>query len=290
VKVNDMNSGEYIQRKLQAWAERKGIPLQGSAGARGEKNYTRSVEENIFGGRLHDSVAAAIRAGAGGELNGDIPKMSALHSSSTMAVNLFQYWLSNGNLKTLAKLLEIPSRNILSAEIESQFPVCDDPKSHGFKRSPHLDFAFRYQDGAHIGVECKLFEPYRNHSHSALRRAYLDLNSAWDDIPACRALAKQLATGCAGYQRLGASQLLKHILGLKFRIPTHNVRLIYLYLDSVGDEAAEHRQEIRRFQDAIMTDPFMFVPMSIQEFIFRAIRLARTEHMAYVDYLAGRYL
>lgn len=43
-----MRSSQYIQRKLQAWAERKGIRLQKSAGYRGEPNYAVSVEQNIL--------------------------------------------------------------------------------------------------------------------------------------------------------------------------------------------------------------------------------------------------
>ena len=43
-----MTSGQFIQKKLQAWAARKGISLQGSAGVRGEPNYTHSIEQNLF--------------------------------------------------------------------------------------------------------------------------------------------------------------------------------------------------------------------------------------------------
>lgn len=285
-----MTSGQYIQRTLQAWADRQGIRLQGSAGERGEPNYTISVEQNIFGGKLQDSVTAAFRAGAGGELNGDIPTMSALHSSAALAVNLFQYWVVSGDLATLASILDVPSQGIANARFEDQFPVCMEPQANGFSKPPHLDFAFRYADGSCVGVECKLFEPYGRLEHKPLRNAYLALPDAWRDIPACRALAEQLAVGPAGYHRLGASQLLKHILGLKFCASTEKVRLLYLYCDAIGDEAAEHRQEIRQFQTAIAADPVRFVPISVQEFILRAVRRARVNHTAYVDYLAERYL
>ena len=84
--------------------------------------------------------------------------------------------------------------------------------------------------------------------------------------------------------------MLKHILGLKFQIPVEKVRLIYLYCDAIGDEAAEHRHEIQLFQSAIAEDPVRFMPMSVQEFILRAVRSMRTDHTAYVDYVAERYL
>jgi len=286
-----MTSGHYIQQKLQAWASRNKIKLQGSEGVRGEPNYTMSVEQNLFSGKILDSVAAAFKAGAGGELNGGIPTMSALHSSAALAVNLFQYWVANGDLVTLAKLLAVPSQGIVSAKFEDQFPVCLDPQANGFSKSPHLDFAFRYGNGDCIGVECKLFEPYFGRiEHKPLRQVYLALPDAWRDIPACRALAEELAVGSAGYHRMGASQLLKHILGLKFCSSTNKIRLLYLYFDSIGDEAAEHRQEISLFQAAIASDPIHFVPVSVQEFILRAVRQERRNHATYVDYLAERYL
>jgi hypothetical protein len=99
-----------------------------------------------------------------------------------------------------------------------------------------------------------------------------------------------LPPGRAEYHRLGASQLLKHILGLKFQISTKNVRLLYLYCDAVGEQAAQHRQEIRRFQAQIEKNPIRLVSMSVQEFILRAVSQVRADHTAYVDYLAERYL
>src|SRR5687768_11968517 len=106
-----MTTGQFIQLKLRAWAERSGIPLQGSAGERGQPNYTLSVEQNILGGLL-PVVDASFKHGAGGELRGTIPTMSALHSSAALAVNLFQYWLKHDDLTTLAQLLGVPSHNI----------------------------------------------------------------------------------------------------------------------------------------------------------------------------------
>lgn len=285
-----MDSGQYIQWKLQAWASRKGFRLKGSAGERGEPNYTHSVEQNIFGGKLLDAVADSFGEGAGGELKGDIPKMSALHSSAALAVNLFQYWVSSGDLKTLAQLLDVPSLGIASARFEDRFPVCTDPQSRGFREPPHLDFALRYQDAARIGIECKLFEPFGRLAHTPLRGQYLELPDAWGDIPACRSIAEHLASGTSTYRRLQASQLLKHILGLKFGVSIDKVRLLYLYLDAIGDEAAEHRHEIRQFQAAIASDQVHFVPISVQQFIFRAVHRVRDDHSEYVDYLAERYL
>lgn len=285
-----MNSGDFIQGKQRVWASRKRIPLQGSKGEKGAKNYTHRPEDNLFDGSLSDAVLSAFGEGAGGELRGDVPKMSALHSSSALGVNLFAYWLNKGELVSLARLLEIPSVGIKSASFEDCFPVCDDWQSKGFTEPPHLDFAFRYDDGARVGIECKLFEPYGRLGHMKLSEAYLALAETWDDIPRCRALAEQAAVGDLGFHRLGASQLIKHILGLKHGAKDGNFRLVYLYFDAPGKEGAEHRKELELIQEAIAGDPIRVVPLSVQEFILRLCERARAEHMQYVDYLAERYL
>ena len=285
-----MRSAEFIQRKFQAWAHRKNIMLQGSEGERGQPNYTLNLEDNLFGGELHIQARSAFEAGAGGELRGAIPSMYALHSSAAMAVNLFQYWLGNQQFSILAEILNVPSRGIESVRFERKYPVCVDWKAHGFNEPPHLDLGIDYIGSTRVGVECKLFEPYGRLEHAALKGAYLELADAWDEIPACRALADELATGDAGFRRLGPVQLLRHILGLKFGKPIDKVRLVYLYFDAIGDEAEEHRAEIRRFQQLIATDPIRFVPMTVQEFVLRAFSLCRLQHKEYVDYLADRYL
>ena len=219
-----MTSAQYLQGKFRAWAARTNVPLQGSEGGRGVPNYTLTLGENFFGGTLLDSIRFAFDAGAGGELRGAIPKMAALHSSSAMSVNLFQHWIANGQLPVLAKLLKVLSRGIESGKFEDQFPVCAEPQTHGFHEPPHLDFALRYKDGIRLGIECKLLEPYGRLDHRPLRPAYLKLRDAWDDIPNCYALAVRLAEGSDNFRRVGASQLLKHILGLKFQTPVNKIR------------------------------------------------------------------
>jgi hypothetical protein len=285
-----MKSAEFIQRKFQAWAQRKNIMLQGSEGERGQRNYTLSLEENLFGGELHIEARSAFEAGAGGELRGAIPSICALHSSAAMAVNLFQYWFGNQQFPILAELLNVPSTGIESVSFERKYPVCEDWRSHGFNEPPHLDLGIDYVDSRRVGVECKLFEPYGRLDHAPLKRAYLRLQDAWDEIPACRDLAEELATGEQVFNRLGAAQLLRHFLGLKFGKPIDKVRLVYLYFDAMGDEAEEHRAEVRRFQQRIASDPIRFVPVTVQEFVLRAVGRYRSQHEEYVDYLADRYL
>jgi hypothetical protein len=285
-----LKSPDFIKTKFQAWAMRRGIALQGSAGERGERNYTMRVEDNIFGAQINPAIKESIGAGAGGELRGKIPKMSAMHSSSAMAINLFQHWTELADFATLARLLDVSTVGIESVAFEYRCPVCSEPSKHGLIEPPHLDFAIEYGARGRVGVECKLFEPFGRLQHTTLRDAYLNVPDIWNDIPACRELAQELTKDDAGFHRLGAAQLVKHILGLKFDRPTANVRLIYLYFDAIGPEAAEHRDEIDRFRKRVEPDPFRFAAMPVQDFIERALRFARNEHREYVDYLAERYL
>ena len=207
-----------------------------------------------------------------------------------MAVNLFQYWLVNKDYRTLAELLNVPSTGIESVSFEHKYPVCANWKAAGFNEPPHLDLGIDYTDDGRVGVECKLFEPYGRLEHTALKQPYLDLAEAWAEIPACRTLAEKLATSKAGFARFDAAQLIRHILGLKFGVPIQKVRLVYLYFDAIGDEAAEHRAELRRFEEILSRDPIRFIPMTVQEFVLRTVSRCRNEHQRYVDYIAERYL
>lgn len=285
-----MRSGDFIQQKLQAWAARHGLTLQGSARERGEPNYTLKVGDNIFGGELLDDVRRAFECGAGQELKGDPASMQALHSSAAMAVNLFQYWMRNRQFAHLARILRVPSSGIESVQFECKYPVCDDPEDRGFRVPPHLDLGIEYSGCQEVvGVECKLFEPYGRLEHHGLAEEYLELSNSWNPMPCCKALAEQLVEGAAGFLRLGPVQLLRHILGLRHKT-RGEFRLIYLYMDAPGEEASEHRAEIARFADMIRPDGIRFVPMTVQRFILRGIKLYRSEHAEYFDYLSSRYV
>ena len=98
-----MNAIEYIQTKQQIWAQRKGICLVGSKGERGEKNYTTTLNDNLYR-PLTPVVKQAFLKGDGKELKPDgekLPKMQAIHSSSALAVNVFQYWMMK-DISTIA--------------------------------------------------------------------------------------------------------------------------------------------------------------------------------------------
>ncbi len=87
-----MNGYEYILSKQIAWATNHGITLVGSKGKRGRPSYTLELDQNLFQPLLPD-VCKSFVSGDGGELRStEFPgKMQAVHSSSALGVNVFQY-------------------------------------------------------------------------------------------------------------------------------------------------------------------------------------------------------
>ncbi|MBX3427370.1 MAG: hypothetical protein KF688_16950 [Pirellulales bacterium] len=284
-----MNTSELIQAKFQAWARRQDMPLQ-AKDKRGAKNYTLSVEANLFGGQLDDDVRNAFNAGAGGELRGEICSLQALHSSAAMAVNVFQYWLCHQEQSLLAKILSIPSTGIREISFEKQLPVCSDPKAQGFKKPPHVDVCVEYTRGGRVGIECKLHEPFGRENQSLLSDRYLQLSDAWKEVPRWRDLASKLSKSNLEFKRLGPAQLVKHVLGLMFDQRAQDVRLLYFYYDAPGFDNSEHLIEIRRFSDIIVDDPIRCQPISVQEFIAKAFRVLDEKRSNYLRYLSDRYL
>lgn len=288
-----MKSGEYLQKKFQAWAQRQNIKLQGSERERGEPNYTLDLTSNLYE-ELTSEARDEFERGAGQELapnaSGICP-MQALHSSAAMAVNLFHYWRRRRLFTEALRALGVPSSVITAITFERKYMVVADHQRYGFREPPHLDIGVDCEnDSFRVGIECKLYEPYRNNRPELLKKPYLNLTEAWDDIPHCRGLAEQLARGDAGFHRLGPTQLIRHILGLKCDLTKKHFRLIYLYLDAPGDEAAEHRAEIENFKAITDSDGIHFVPITVQESIIRMIKLHRKEHGKYIDYLSERYV
>lgn len=89
-----MKASDYILAKQVQWALNRGIDLIGSKGRRGRLAYTSEVNQNLFEPLMHD-VRECFEKGDGGEISGsqDSPaKMQAVHSSSALGVNIFQYW------------------------------------------------------------------------------------------------------------------------------------------------------------------------------------------------------
>ena len=124
------------------WATRNGIVLAG--------NYTNRVEDNIFGGQLHPATRAEYEKGKGHELEGN---MKALHSSSALVVNVFDYWRRADRIQDMAACCGAEGI-VKSMEFEKTHPI------RGLTRRtpPHLDVEFAAL--APLAIESKFTETY----------------------------------------------------------------------------------------------------------------------------------
>jgi len=287
-----MNARDYILNKQIQWALNRGIELVGSEIDRGLKIYTRKLEENLFE-PLSPSVRTDILAGDGSELSGStekMPKMHALHSSSALGVNIFQYWDSIKASSSIAHYCGFCrnsttiSRNI---SFEVKYPIDD-----GFRFSPNMDVVIRNVPEAKykvFAVECKFSEAYSGHGHGGLKEKYLALD-IWKDIPGLHQLADEISPDDKRFRYLHAAQLIKHVLGLSRAFGKKGFRLLYLWYDTLGKEGGKHREEIEEFLEIAKMDNLKIHAISYQELIIKIAYDARSSHREYVEYLTNRYL
>ena len=90
ISGEQMKAYEYFLSRQIQWATNQGIALIGSKGERGRCAYTLTLEQNLFKPLVPD-VRKYFEGAVGGELRGIPSKMQAVHSSSAIAVNIFQY-------------------------------------------------------------------------------------------------------------------------------------------------------------------------------------------------------
>lgn len=226
--------------------------------------------------------------GSGGELRAkrqaSQPKMHALHSSSVLACNVFDYWRARG-VGLVGEALGIGPR-VESLTFEEQFPTGLPGKP------PNIDVALWLKSGDVFGIESKFTEPFGvTKTIPAFKDKYFPVGQpVWSDrgLTRCGTLAVALQNGVVRFRCLDAAQLLKHALGLQ---ATHKGRftLCYLYVDQdTREECNVHRNEINEFGLAVDGD-FPFVALSYPTFFKGLRRLARGDHDAYFAYIIERY-
>jgi hypothetical protein len=128
-----------LMRKQRAWATLE-------ARAVDPKGYLDSVEANLWRS-LSDFSRTAFEKGSGSELK---HKMRALHSSSALAVNFFDYW-TTAEPTTLMHLLEFDSP-VSAIRFEAQHPT-------GLQGiPPNLDVCLVLESGHTVAIESKFTE------------------------------------------------------------------------------------------------------------------------------------
>jgi len=285
-----MNPYEYIIFKQLQWAHRNNIALIGSKINRGRKAYTQNLGANLFEPMLPD-VLNNFKKGDGGELTGSPCKMQAVHSSSALGVNIFQYWKKINKIPEIAAACGFCRKGNASSQniqFEVKFPI-----GKGFTRSPNIDVVFENLPESKykvFAVECKFSEAYSSRNHSGLSSKYIVLNSLWDDIPNLYSFAKTISPTDRKFFHLHPAQLIKHILGLKEKFGKNKFRLLYLWYDTIGPESGIHHKEIDKFTKITKADNLHFHAMSFQELIINLANNYRNFHTDYINYITSRYL
>ena len=287
-----MKAYKYIVEKQTQWALNRGIPLVSRKGDKGRLACTPELDTNLFE-PLSLDTRQSFEQGDGGEISGNPAKMQAVHSSSALGVNVFQYWQNIQKVSAIASACNFCRKgNRISEKIvfEDKYPV--DDNLNKFPKAPNIDVVFHNASSAQFkrfAVECKFSEAYSSRKHNGLKCAYLELPQLWSDIPNLHNFAKIICPD-EKFIYLHSAQLIKHILGLKRKIGKNGFRLLYLWYDVLGKEGAIHRDEINQFYEIAKADGVYFNAMSYQELILVLSKEYRQEHARYVKYLSERYL
>ncbi len=287
-----MKGFQYVIAKQSEWAKNHGIGLIGSKGTRGRPTYTAKLGDNLFQPLLSD-VHDSFSAGDGGELgHSKMPgKMQAVHSSSALGVNIFQYWKSISEVPVIAAACGLCRRGSdvsFDIHFEEKFPIND---SFGFH--PNIDVVIHNKSAAkfqRFAVECKFSEAYGGHKHGGLKKKYLECNGIWDDVPELRRFSERISPDDSEFKHLHPAQLVKHVLGLKRKFGLNGFRLLYLWYDVPGEEGKFHRDEATEFASVAKKDGIRFHSITYQELIAKMARNLRPNHGEYIKYVTERYL
>ena len=275
-KGTAMEEARAVRDGQRAWATENGVPFD-------SRGYVDDVEMNL---RTPLSAAAqeAYERGARSEL---ARHMRALHSSSALVVNLFDYW-SCRDKDPLLSALGISGKVADRLEFEARFPT-------GLGGTPpHLDVVIWLSSGEAIAVESKFTEHLvrSTKGKSCFEPSYFpEQRGLWEEkgMPASQLFAEELNAGLHRFEFLDPWQLLKHALGLA-NILGQAFRLVYLYYDSPGERAQQHWREVQRFADAVR-DGFIFEPVAYQTVYQHLTTFEDTDlgYLDYIDYLGTRY-
>ena len=250
------------------------------------RGYVGVLDLNLFQ-PMSPETKADFNRGSGGELRARtgtrLPKMHALHSSSVLACNIFDYWRG----KDLGPLGEALGSGIRFEYLtfEAQFPT-------GLPgQPPNLDVALWLPSREVWGIESKFTEPFGAAKFGpAFKDKYFpEGQPVWSDrdLIKCGVLAIALQKREVTFRHLDAAQLLKHALGLQMNHP-RSFTLVYLYADQEAPEAKQHRREIAEF-GAVIDGDFPFVPLSYHTFLKRLRNLSGAEDQPYFEYITKRY-
>jgi hypothetical protein len=287
-----VNASEQIITKQIEWAKNKGLQLIGSAGDRGRRVYTINIADNLFK-PLNEKTKQELESGDGGELKNKAfqpTKIQALHSSSALGINMFDYWRGKSDLSILFSACDLSrAGSKLSGEIQFEQKFSIDDR---FQYSPNIDVVFTPTQPHKFkvfAIECKFTEAYSSRRHGGLDQKYFTNGTVWKKLLSTKNLAQEISPNDGRFVHLHAAQLIKHILGLNRKFGHSRYRLLYLWYDAFGESGLRHRQETEYFTKEVRSDGVQFYAITYQELLIR-IAQHRDRHKDYILYNTGRYL
>ena len=285
-----MNAYNLIISKQIEWAKNKGLQLVGSHLDQGRKGYTTSIEDNLFQ-PLNERTREDLENGDGGELSmaKGPAKICAVHSSSALGINLFDYWRKSSDISIITASCGLSRAGLKFAgdiQFEQKFSIDDR-----FQYSPNIDVLVLPKTGSYkaFAIECKFTEAYSSRKHAGLDHKYLENEMCWQKLPGIKCLAEDISPNDRRFDYLHAAQLIKHILGLNRKYGHSCYRFLYLWYDTLGEPGFTHRKEIEAFANIVRSDGVIFHETTYQDLIVRLAQY-REDHLKYVSYITERYL
>lgn len=271
-----MQTLAMIELQQQEWAAHAGLPFDSDG-------YLADVKENLFASLSHDTKAE-FQAAPGNELEdrtNEPAKMRALHSSSALVCNIFDYW-RHVDPAAVGRALGLPLP-IAYLQFEKAMPT-------GLRGTPPtLDLLLSATGAQAWGVESKFTEPFRPHSRAEpfADSYFLSAPGLWaqSGLPGCQSVAERPRDGRLQFSHLDAAQLLKHTLGIRRRFSDGG--LVYLWFSADSSEARMLAEEVGRFAEAV-DDALGFRAITHQE-VFERLSAERSADPCHLDYLRRRY-
>ena len=258
-----------VREQLRHWAAAEKVAAQG--------DYVAAVEYNLLQ-TMSPEAMAEYASGSGVELDN---KMRALHSSSALVCNVFDYWRTN-DMQVLQNALDLPSQCTLTFEKKLSTGV------RGGKAN--LDILIILADESVVGVECKFLEPYSPRKRQgAFSESYFRGRRRWADVdlPWSQAVAENIFAGALTFRYLDAVQLLKHALALA-RAYRNRFSLWYFWYEVSSPLEMVHQEEIQRFMELVGSE-VRFRAVSYQELHAKLSSVAAADHSRYLAYIGNRY-
>jgi hypothetical protein len=266
-----MNTKLELLSHLNEWSKTEG--------------YFENINDNLFL-NLSDITMQEFAKADGSEMvdkNGSKAKMKAVHSSSALVCNFFEYWRDKDKI-SLKKSLGLRS-NIKLFTFEQKF-------SMGMQGTmPNLDLFLLLEDGSPIGIESK-FTEWMEKTDSKFADSYFANGvKRWSKagLPKCQELAEEIYSKKQSKGYLDEAQLLKHALGIANKLGKQ-ATLVYLYydLDEKSEVGRIHKEEIREFKDRINGE-LNFHEKTYQTVFQKLEKLEKAKHEDYLKYLKRRY-